>query len=221
MSQESEDKLENKPDSNGSGSTRHKKCRPLGLFPRDMKGGDRISFSEIGCLNIDQIVEMLENKHGGLVESAVFDPGKHYGFIVNTADVSEMFKDGGLAVDFKTRFYDFYTSTFTSPHCGKQRYQLHQDYVFSCIVKIKDKALVASLDENRDNVSDILRIIDGIEYSTVLLIDDPIIASVDAYDLVFNSIKKYLDNIDTVPFFLKREPVALLSGKPKYSKASS
>lgn len=205
-----------------SGRRQHKKYRHPGLLPRDMKDG-KISFSELSCMNIDQIVEMLENKYGGLVGSVIFVPGNHYGFIVNTAKVSEMFNDGSLAVDFKTLFYDFYTSAFTSPHCGKQRFLLQEDYMLSCIMKVTDKDLAASIDKNRDSVSDIFKIIDGIEYSIVSRNDDPIIAPENSYKLIPHPIQKYLNNVDTerIPFFLREKPTSLLSEEPDYSKASS
>jgi len=219
----SADKLKDESDNNESESRRHKRYRPPGLVPRDMKGG-KISFSELSCMNIDQIVEMLENKHGGLVGSAVFDPGRHYGFIVTTAEVSEMLKDGGLAVNFISQFYDFYTSAFTSPHCRKQRYQLQPDSICSCMMKIKDEALVSSLDKNRNSVLDIFRIVDGIECSTLPDdYNDSIIAPEYSYKRIPN-IQRYLDNIvdtEKIPFFLKREPITLLSEEPDYSKASS
>ena len=211
-----------------SGRRQHKKYRPPGLLPRyTTKDGptkrDGISISELSCMNIDQIVEMLENKYGGLVGSVIFVPGNHYGFIVNTAKVSEMFNDGSLAVDFKTLFYDFYTSAFTSPHCGKQRFLLQEDYMLSCIMKVTDKDLAASIDKNRDSVSDIFKIIDGIEYSIVSRNDDPIIAPENSYKLIPHPIQKYLNNVDTerIPFFLREKPTSLLSEEPDYRKASS
>ncbi len=236
MSQEHEDESNNGPEdrsndsgSNGSGSMRHNRHRRPELFPRHTKKEgpikwDGISFSEINCMNIDQIVEMLENKKSALVDSAIFDPGNHYGFVVTTAEVSEMFNDGSLAVDFRSLFYDFYTSAFKSPHCGKDRFLLQQDYIFSCIVKVKDKALVASLDENRDNVSEIFRIIDGIEYSIKLRNNDPIIAYGDSYNPALNPIQRYLDNnidIARTPYFLRIRPVSFLSKRPDHRNASS
>ncbi len=222
MPQELEDKSNNGPEgesgndsgSNGSGSMRHINCRSSGLVPRHTNKG--ISFSELNCMNIDQIVEMLEKIYDEPVEFFVFDPGRDYGFVVNNADVGKTLEGGNMAVDIESKFYSFDASAFTSPYCGKRRHLLRLDCVLSYVVTVNNTDLVNYLTDKENDISDIFRVIYGI--------DTDFVVSLDKYKHIPDLIQRYqeeLGGISNVLSLLQKPSVSLLSKKLDYSKASS
>ncbi len=205
----------------GSGGQEHNISIPLELCPRYMVGDD-ISISASSCFDIAQIVEMLEKKNNGLadVDSTVYELGRHYGFVVNYADVGKRQKGGSIAVDLDSTFYSLYTSPFFSPHCGKQRLKLHQDYILSCIVIVTDNDIVESLMDKNNTVSDILTILESAGGDSVVLGNTPEIIS---QELTLSQVETYLNNMRTetiIPSFLTK-PVSFQAKKPNYTKASA
>ena len=221
MPQEPEDESNNGPEdrsndsgSNGSGSMRHNRHRRPELFPRHTNKG--ISFSELNCLNIDQIVEMLEKIYDEPVEFFVFDPGRDYGFVVNNADVGKTLEGGNMAVNIESWFYSFDASAFISDYCGKRRHLLRLDCVLSYVVTVNNTDLVNYLTDKENDISDIFRVIYGI--------DTDFVVSLDKYRHIPDLIQRYqeeLGGISNVLSLLQKPSVSLLSKKLDYSKASS